>query len=53
MLVLRKALFRFSAAKDTCLKQLHLDNGGKVVEFAGINSSTQDITSLYNTLVKE
>ena len=34
MLVYR-ALSRFSAAKDTCLKSLHLANQGKIVEFAG------------------
>jgi aminomethyltransferase len=25
----------FSVAKDTCLKQLHLEQGGKLVDFAG------------------
>lgn len=34
-------LFRsFSTAKDTCLKQLHLDKKGKIVDFAGITQIT-------------
>jgi len=39
-LLLSKILGRFSAVKDTCLKQLHLDNKGKLVEFAGSYLST-------------
>ena len=34
MLVYR-ALNRFSTAKDTCLKNLHIANQGKIVDFAG------------------
>jgi len=33
----RKIISAFSTAKDTCLKQLHIDNKGKIVDFAGKN----------------
>jgi len=27
--------YRFSAIKDTCLKDMHVQNNGKIVSFAG------------------
>lgn len=53
MLLLRRVLNKFSSAKDTCLKQLHLENGGKIVEFAGTPRSSQDTTCLCSTPAKE
>jgi len=39
----RKIVSVFSTAKDTCLKQLHIDNKGKIVDFAGNSFLTKVI----------
>lgn len=48
MLVSQRAAKLFSSAKDTCLKQLHLDNQGKIVDFAGKCSLIKDTTCLFS-----
>lgn len=44
-LLLARVLRGFSAAKDTCLKELHVASKGKIVDFAGTPSATQATTS--------
>ena len=39
----RKIALAFSTAKDTCLKQLHVDKKGKLVDFAGKDHGIKDI----------
>jgi hypothetical protein len=35
--------YKFSTAKDTCLKDVHVQNKGKIVSFAGKKKLIQDI----------
>jgi len=48
MLVYR-SFSRFSTAKDTCLKNLHILNQGKIVEFAGSSILMKVTTCPFST----